>query len=72
VPIAAYSFAKRTLADLNARAAFWDTYHIQQGQPEPARLRPITYREVSARLGLAYEATLVRRFSAIAASGPRT
>jgi hypothetical protein len=58
VPIAAYSFAKRTLADLNARAAFWDTYHIQQGQPEPARLRPITYREVSARLGLAYEATL--------------
>jgi hypothetical protein len=58
VPIAAYSFAKRTSADLNARAAFWDTYHIQRGQPDPARLQPITYREVSAQLDLAYAATL--------------
>lgn len=58
VPIAAYSFAKRTIADLNARAAFWNTYHIQQGQPEAARLQPITYRELSTTLGLAYEATL--------------
>lgn len=58
VPIAAYSFATRTSADLKARAAFWDTYHIQRGQPDPARLQPITYREVSAQLGLAYEATL--------------
>jgi hypothetical protein len=57
VPIASYSFAKRTLANLNARAAFWDRYHIQQGQPA-ARLQPITYRELSATLGLAYEATL--------------
>jgi hypothetical protein len=58
VPITAYSFAKRTLDDLNARAAFWATYHIQHGQPAAARLQPITYREVSATLGLAYEATL--------------
>jgi len=58
VPIAAYSFATRTSADLKARAAFWDTHHIQRGQPDPTRLQPITYREVSAQLGLAYEATL--------------
>lgn len=60
VPIASYSFAKRTSADLNARAAFWDRYHIQRGQPDPARLQPITYREVSTQLGLAYDATLDR------------
>lgn len=58
VPIASYSFAKHTTVDLNARAAFWDTHHIQRGQPDPARLQPITYREISAQLGLAYEATL--------------
>jgi len=58
VPIASYSFAKRTVADLNARAAFWDTYQIQQGQPVATRLQPITYRELSTTLGLAYEATL--------------
>jgi hypothetical protein len=65
VPIAAYSFAKRTVADLNARAAFWDTYHIQRGQPNPARLQPITYREVSTQLGVGYDAsfdsTAIRR-----------
>jgi hypothetical protein len=56
VPIASYSFAKRTIVDLTARAAFWDTYHIQRGQPDPTRLRPITYREVSTRLGVVYDA----------------
>lgn len=58
VPIASYSFAKRTIADLNAHAAFWDTYHIQRGQPDPARLQPVTYREVSTHLGLAYDVML--------------
>jgi hypothetical protein len=58
VPITSYSFAKRTSADLNARAAFWNTYHIERGQPDPARLQPISYREVSTRLDLAYDATL--------------
>lgn len=58
VPIASYSFATRTNADLNARAAFWDTYHIQRGRPDPARLQPVTYREVGMHLGLAYDATL--------------
>lgn len=56
VPIASYSFAKRTPADLNARAAFWGMHQIQQGQPNPARLLPITYRELSTRLGVAYDA----------------
>jgi hypothetical protein len=58
VPIASYSFATRTSADLNTRAAFWATHHIQRGQPDPTRLQPITYRQVSAQLGLAYEASL--------------
>lgn len=55
VPIADYSFAQRTVAELNARAAFWQKYGIVQGQPSASHLQPITYREVAASLGLAYD-----------------
>jgi hypothetical protein len=47
VPVTDYSFATRTVAQLNARAAFW-------GQPAPERLTPTTYRQVAAEIGVAY------------------
>lgn len=56
VPIAEYSFAQRTVNDLNARAAFWNKYGIVQGQPSANRLETITYREVAASLGLVFDA----------------
>lgn len=66
VPIASYSFATRTTADLNTRATFWDTHHIQRGRPDPTRLQPTTYYDVSTQLGLAYDAALdseaIRRY----------
>jgi len=52
IPIASYSFAQRTIADLNARAAFWDTYGIRQGQPPADRLARITYRQAAALAGM--------------------
>ena len=58
IPIASYSFAKRTIAELNARAAFWDKYGIQQGQPDATRLKRTSYGEVGATIGLAYTAAL--------------
>lgn len=54
VPVGDYSFAVRTVAQLNARAAFWTTYGIVEGRPAPDRLNPITYRQVAADLGMAY------------------
>jgi hypothetical protein len=57
IPTASFSFAQRTPADLNARAAFWDKYGIIQGQPTPSRLIPITYRKVAATLGIPYDST---------------
>lgn len=56
IPIADYSFAKRTVADLNIRAAFWNQHGIVNGQPNPLRLKGITYREVADALGLEYDA----------------
>ncbi|WP_460585743.1 hypothetical protein [Hymenobacter arcticus] len=56
VPIAEYSFAQRTVAELNARAAFWKKYGIVQGQPSANRLETITYREVAAALDLVFDA----------------
>jgi len=56
VPIAEYSFARGSVAELNARVAFWDTYGIVQGQPAASRLQSITHQEVAASLGLAYGA----------------
>ena len=54
VPVAAYSFAARTVDQLNARASFWNAHNIHQGQPPPDRLTPITYRQVAAELGVAF------------------
>ncbi|GAA4038760.1 hypothetical protein GCM10022409_25510 [Hymenobacter glaciei] len=54
IPITAYSFAKRTIADLNTRAAFWDKYGIANGKPEPSKLENVSYREIAASLGIAY------------------
>jgi hypothetical protein len=54
VPIADYSFARHTVAALNARAAFWNTYGIVQGQPTASRLQRISYQEVAGTLGLPY------------------
>ncbi|HEX8330368.1 MAG TPA: hypothetical protein VF629_22750 [Hymenobacter sp.] len=51
-----YPFAKRTVADLNIRAAFWNQHGIINGQPNPERLESITYREVADVLGLKYNA----------------
>jgi hypothetical protein len=56
VPIADYSFARRTVAELNARAAFWNTYGIVQGQPMASHLQQISYQQVAATLGLPYNA----------------
>jgi hypothetical protein len=56
VPIADYSFARSTVAELNARAAFWDKHGIVLGQPAASRLQPITHRAVAASLGLPYDA----------------
>ena len=56
IPISDYPFAKRTVADLNIRAAFWNQYGIINGQPNPERLKSITYREVANALGLEYNA----------------
>lgn len=56
IPIAEYSLAKKTVAELNARVAFWNKYWIVQGQPSPSRLTPISYREVATSMGLAYDA----------------
>ena|GEM_PF-5955332 len=54
VPVGEYPFDTRTLEQLNARVAFWNTHGIHLGQPAPARLTPIMYRDVAAELGLAY------------------
>jgi len=54
IPVATYSFKARTVEQLNARAAFWNTHGIHQGQPAPDRLTPITYRQVAAELGVAF------------------
>ena len=54
VPITEYSFACGSVAELNARAAFWTKYGIVQGQPAASRLQPITHQEIAASLGLAY------------------
>ena len=56
VPIAAYSFAQKTVAELHARVAFWNKYGIVRGQPAANQLAAITYREVAASLGLLYDA----------------
>lgn len=55
VPIADYSFARSTVAELSARAAFWNKHGIVVGQPMASRLQPITHREVAATLGLPYD-----------------
>jgi|GEM_PF-2568057 len=60
VPIADYSFARSTVAELNARAAFWNKYGIVAGQPTASRLQPITCREVAASLDLPYNADFGR------------
>jgi len=66
IPIATYSFAKRTVADLNFRAAFWNQHDIINGQPSPEHLESITYREVADILGLKYnsefDSNSIRRF----------
>jgi hypothetical protein len=54
VPVATYSFAARTVEQLNARAAFWTRHGLVGGQPAPDRLTPITYRQVAAELGVAF------------------
>jgi hypothetical protein len=54
VPVADYSFATRTVAQLNARAAFWTQHGLVGGQPAPERLTPITYRQVAAEIGVPY------------------
>jgi len=54
VPVVGYSFAARTVEQLNARAAFWNHHGLVEGQPSPDRLTPITYRQVAAELGVAY------------------
>ncbi len=54
VPLVNYSFAARTVEQLNARAAFWTAHGIVGGQPAPDRLTPITYRQVATDLGVAY------------------
>lgn len=54
IPVVGYSFAVRTVEQLNARAAFWNQHGIVGGQPAPNRLTPITYRQVAAELGVAY------------------
>ena len=56
IPIAEYSFAQKTVSELNARVAFWDKYGISQGQPAASKLVGITYREVATSLGLVYDA----------------
>lgn len=56
VPIATYSFNKRTVDDLNTRAAFWNQYGIVNGQPNPKQLESISYRAVANTLGLKYDA----------------
>ena len=56
VPLADYSFACSTVAELNTRAAFWNKYGIVKGQPKTSRLRPITNRAIAAMLGLPYDA----------------
>ena len=56
VPLADYSFARNTVAELNARAAFWHKHGIVMGQPTASRLQPITHRAVAAALGLPYDA----------------
>lgn len=54
IPLDAYSFAARTVDQLNARATFWTVHGIQHGQPAPERLTPITYRQVAAELGIPF------------------
>ena len=54
VPVTDYSFATRTVAQLNARAAFWTQHGLVEGQPAPERLTPTTYRQVAAEIGVAY------------------
>ena len=54
IPLDAYSFAARTVDQLNARATFWTVHGIQHGQPAPGRLTPITYRQVAAELGMPF------------------
>ncbi|MCB2380541.1 hypothetical protein LGH70_23305 [Hymenobacter sp. BT635] len=54
VPMVNYSFAVRTVEQLNARAAFWTKHGIVTGQPAPDRLTPISYRQVAAEMGVAY------------------
>ena len=54
VPVGNYLFAARTVAQLNARAAFWNQHGIVEGRPAPARLTPIPYRQVAADLGVAF------------------
>lgn len=54
IPVATYSFKARTVEQLNARVAFWNTHGIHHGQPAPDRLTPITYRQVAAELGVAF------------------
>jgi hypothetical protein len=66
IPIAAYSFAQRTVADLNARAAFWNAHGIRQGQPSADRLERITYRQAAGLAGMPDDEPLsgeaIRRF----------
>ena len=54
IPVATYSFKARTVEQLKARVAFWNTHGIHQGQPAPARITPIAYRQVAAELGVAF------------------
>ncbi len=56
IPVTEYSFACRTVAELNARAAFWNEYEIVQGQPTASRLQRISYQEIATSLGLRYDA----------------
>ncbi|TGE21024.1 hypothetical protein [Hymenobacter metallicola] len=52
IPLASYSFACTSVADLNARVAFWNTYGIHQGGPPAERVERITYREAAALAGM--------------------
>ncbi|MCB2377470.1 hypothetical protein LGH70_07750 [Hymenobacter sp. BT635] len=57
IPLNNYSFSSRSIDALNNRVNFWNTYRIVGGRPAPENLEPISYRELAASLGVAYDAS---------------
>ncbi|TDN37768.1 hypothetical protein E4631_02645 [Hymenobacter sp. UV11] len=54
IPLEEYSFKRKTIAELNARAAFWRKYGIGSPAANDEGLTPIKYCELAQIWGIPY------------------